>query len=206
MAHANLKHFENYKLNVLNEKTLEEKNLIAEPPRYLQFQEPIDLYPYAHLNKSQRQSFYSFSPSEDCLTLTNRFERDLIGFQEPRGKSTSLFMATPSKVVGYVTLQIQSHYEYIADISPQQCAQVGIKKTDKVAVMRCLAVDQNFEGKDIGGTLFSTTLDSLLPFPSIKYLVWEALPSSKSYYQNKLGFQPFQLGKYNFAIDITQLP
>lgn len=207
MAVANLNHFTNYKNNVLNQVSLEELSFLDKPPRYLQFEEPIDLYPYSQLNKLQRRSFSKFDPKEEDLTLTNRFESNLIGFQDPRGKSTSLFMATPSKVVGYVTLQIQSNYQYTANISQQECAEVGMKKTDKVAVIKCLAVDQGFERHDIGGTLFSVTVESLLhqnkiSGPSIKYVVWESLESSHSYYHDKLGFEPFKLGTYNFAIDL----
>lgn len=207
MAVANLNHFENYKNDVLNQASLEELIFLDKPPRYLQFEEPIDLYPYSQLNKLQRRSFNKFAPKEEALSLTNRFESNLIGFQDPRGKSTSLFMATPSKVVGYVTLQIQSNYQYTASISQQKCAEVGMKKTDKVAVIKCLAVDQAFERHDIGGTLLSVAVESLvhqnnIAGPSIKYIAWESLDSSYSYYQDKLGFEPFKLGTYDFVIDL----
>lgn len=210
MAVANLNHFVNYKNNVLNQATLEEFIFLDEPPRYLQFKEPLDLYPYSLLNETQRKSFRKFTPTEESLTLTDRSESNLLGFQDPRGKSTSIFMATPSKVVGYLTLQIQSHHQYTADIPQQHCTEVGIQRTDKLAVIKCLAVDQDFEGKDIGSTLFSVAIESLLhqkeiaDYP-IRYVVWESLESSHSYYQDKLGFEPFKLGRYNFVINLEDL-
>lgn len=203
MAKTNTKHFQHYTQNVLNQNTLEE--LLEEPPRYLNFKEPIEFYSYSQLNKDQRKSFYDFNPNDDSLSLTYRCASDHIGFQEPRGKSSSLFLATQQKVVGYLTLQFQSKCQYGGDIPSSTCYEVGLGLNDKIAVIRCLAVDQDFERHDCGATLFAAGLDSIIHTqsnidPSIKYVVWDSLESSHSYYVDKLGFAPFQMGKYNFAI------
>lgn len=205
MKQMNFNHFHHFSTVALtNEAVL--NNINKNKPRYLAFSRPIDFYTYPKLNKTQRLSFKEFAPQNEDLSLTNRLMSNAIGFQEPRGKSSSLFLATPTKVVGYITIQFQAKHQYIREVPHEVCQNHGITSNDYIAVIRCLAVDKSFESLDCGGTLFSAAVDSILQakqyHPSINYIAWQAIDSSTSFYTDKLGFKPYQLGKYNFAVKL----
>ena len=196
----NLNHFENFKNRNNNVNSF-----LVSPPKYLNLNESIELYTYKKLNKDQRISFHDFMPSDPDLSLNNRRTSNAVGFQEPRGKSSSLFLATPEKVVGYVTIQIHGVVQFGHDIPKVDRDAVGLSNTDSLGVIKCLGVDKKYERNDCGTTLFALAVESIISVesPQINYIAWDALDSSKSFYTDKLGFKPFQLGKYNFVLKLS---